>query len=106
MDVRSPSLSLPGEPGPEPGFEASSSSSGSLWERQPTHALEEAIGSATAGRLKIVLLKMCKNNAICRHLASKELLIQARGMRRTAPYRLTHKENSKKRVRKAYEIYS
>lgn len=63
------------------------------------HTLEEAIVSATASRVKQVLLNICNKNAICRYLASEELLV-------STEVRVSATENggSKKRVRKAFEI--
>ncbi|KIW57532.1 hypothetical protein PV05_06073 [Exophiala xenobiotica] len=77
------------------------SESGSSDDAQSTtaHTLEEAIISATASRVKQVLLNICYKNAICRHLASEELLVSTYS---SVP--ATENGGSKKRVRKAFEM--
>ncbi|KIW31559.1 uncharacterized protein PV07_03196 [Cladophialophora immunda] len=63
------------------------------------HTLEDAIRSASLARLRTVLLQMCSDNAVCRHLASKALLV-------AAPALAPEPKTGMKRLRKAYEMCS
>ncbi|EXJ71480.1 uncharacterized protein A1O5_05288 [Cladophialophora psammophila CBS 110553] len=62
-----------------------------------THTLEEAINSASAMRLRTVLLQMCHENAVCRYLAGKALMVPA-------PNAEPDPKTGMKRLRKAYEM--
>jgi hypothetical protein len=86
--------------GPETAHISSSKSpSEAADDSESVSILEEAIASATGPRVKQVLLNICKKNAICRHLASDELLV-------STDYAIPAIANgsSKKRVRNAYEV--
>jgi hypothetical protein len=78
---------------------ASESGSSDSYQSTTAHTLEEAIVSATAHRVKQVLLSICNKNAVCRHLASQELLVSTE-----IQVSATENGGSRKRVRKAFEI--
>ncbi|KAK5191249.1 hypothetical protein LTR92_008968 [Exophiala xenobiotica] len=83
----------------EPSDDASESASSDSYQSATAHTVEEAIVSATAPRVKQVLLNICNKNAICRHLASQELLVSTE-----IQVSATENGGSRKRVRKAFEI--
>ncbi|KIW91266.1 uncharacterized protein Z519_08162 [Cladophialophora bantiana CBS 173.52] len=62
-----------------------------------THTLEEAINSANTMRLRTVLLQMCHENAVCRYLAGKALMVPAQNAE-------PDPKTGMKRLRKVYEM--
>jgi hypothetical protein len=65
----------------------------------PTHTLDEAIVGATESRIRELLRQMCKDNEVCRELASRALLVSVDD---TSVANADTKTT--KRSRKAYEI--
>lgn len=67
--------------------------------QNPSDTLEDAIATATASRLRTVLLQLCQESFLCRDLASKALLLGY-----DANTSIFSGAASKNRKRKAYEV--